>query len=76
LTGYTGIIIKPMNMRPLARIWGSRNQILSRMAALLSVLSCGRRKVNGPLIGAHDIVDLGEFDRHGNSCQPIMPVDP
>jgi len=65
-----------MKMFTLARIWGCRSQIRSRMAGLLSVLSCGRRKVDGPLIGAHDIMDLGEFDRHGNSCQPIMPVGP
>lgn len=61
---------------PFARTWGNRNLSLSHMFSLLSVLSFGWRKVDGPLIGAHDIVDLGKFDRHGHSCQPIMPVGP
>jgi hypothetical protein len=43
----------------------NKNLILSHMPGLLSVLSCGWRKLNRSLIGTHDIVDLGEFDRHG-----------
>ena len=60
----------------LARIWGNRNLISFHLPGLLSILSYGWRKLDGPLICAHNIMDLGEFNRHGHSYQPIMPVGP